>query len=206
MYHREVRSGNSRRKARNKGGTTTRRPSLTLLDPLLVNFRARVSHHHSPCRAAVLRTCRLQGGNGVDVQGDSTGVYPAHCRDQRTRVTSGKRNGQTPPGLPSCRTWSARCHVAHRGAPLMLRFGGGDRERSSTRRWQFRDSSPRYRSPPESTGDGRAIGLLFPPVELPGRGETEVPMDVWMFRPGAWRLCAASPSSCAWPAFFVQFA
>ena len=56
MYDREVRSGNSRRKVRNKGGTTTRRPSLTLLDPLLMNFRARVSHHHSPCRAAV-RTC-----------------------------------------------------------------------------------------------------------------------------------------------------
>ena len=57
MYDREeVRSGNSRRKARNKGGTTTRRPSLTLLDPLRMNFRARVSHHHSPCRAAV-RTC-----------------------------------------------------------------------------------------------------------------------------------------------------
>ena len=35
---------------------TTRRPSLTLLGPLLMNFRARVSHHHSPCRAAV-RTC-----------------------------------------------------------------------------------------------------------------------------------------------------
>ena len=49
----------------------------------------------------------LQGGNGVDVQGDSTGVYPAHCRDQRTRVTRGKWHGHTPPGLPSCRTWSA---------------------------------------------------------------------------------------------------
>jgi len=57
MYDREVRSGNSRRKVRNKGGTTTRRPSFTLLDPLLMNFRARVFHHHSPCRAAV-RTCR----------------------------------------------------------------------------------------------------------------------------------------------------
>ena len=57
MYAREVRSGNSRRKVRNKGGTTTRQPSLTLLDPLLMNFSARVSHHHSPCRAAV-RTCR----------------------------------------------------------------------------------------------------------------------------------------------------
>ena len=75
MYDREVRSGNSRRKVRNKGETTTRRPSFTLLDPLLMNFRARVSHHHSPCRAAV-RTCRLQGGNGVDVQGDSTGLEP----------------------------------------------------------------------------------------------------------------------------------
>ena len=57
MCDREVRSGNSRRKVRNKGGATTRRPSLTLLDPLLMNFRARVSHHHPPCRAAV-RTCR----------------------------------------------------------------------------------------------------------------------------------------------------
>ena len=56
MYDREVRSGNSRRKERNKGGTTTRRPSLALLDPLLMNFRARVFRHHSPCRAAV-RTC-----------------------------------------------------------------------------------------------------------------------------------------------------
>ena len=57
MYDREVRSGNLRRKARNKGGTTTRRPSLALLDQLLMELRARVSHHHSPCRAAV-RTCR----------------------------------------------------------------------------------------------------------------------------------------------------
>ena len=57
MYDREVRSGNSRRKVRNKGGTTTRRPSLALLDQLLMKLRARVSHHHSPCRAAV-RTCR----------------------------------------------------------------------------------------------------------------------------------------------------
>ena len=60
-YDREVRSGNSRRKARNKGGTTTRRrPFLALLlGPLLMNFRARVSHHHSPCRCrAAVRTCR----------------------------------------------------------------------------------------------------------------------------------------------------
>ena len=31
MCAREVRSGNSRRKVRNKGGTTTRRPSFALL-------------------------------------------------------------------------------------------------------------------------------------------------------------------------------
>ena len=29
-------------------------------------------------------------------------MYPAHCRDQRTRVTRGKWHGYTPPGLPSC--------------------------------------------------------------------------------------------------------
>ena len=46
----------------------------------------------------------LQGGNGVDVQGGSTGRDPAHCRDQRTRVTVLKWHGSRPPGLPSCRT------------------------------------------------------------------------------------------------------
>ena len=107
MYAREVRSGNSRRKVRNKGGTTTRRPSLTLLDPLLMNFSARVSHHHSPYRAAV-RTCRAAMEYGVDVHGDSYGVYPALCRDQRPRVSSGKWHGYTPPGLPSCRTSGRR--------------------------------------------------------------------------------------------------
>ena len=104
MYDREVRSGNSRRKVRNKGGTTTRRPSLTLLDPLLMNFRARVSHHHSPCRAAV-RTCRA--AMELTYKAIRQRVYPAHCRDQRTRVTSGKWHGYRAPGLPSCRTWSA---------------------------------------------------------------------------------------------------
>ena len=44
-----------------------------------------------------------------------------------------------------------------------------------------------FPSPPESKGGGRAIGLLFPPVQLSGRGETEV---TWMSRPGAWRLCS----------------
>ena len=143
-----VRSGNSRRKVRNKGGATTRRPSFALLGPLLMSFRARVFHHHSPCRAACCGTY-LQGGNGVDVQGDSTGVYPAHCRDQCTRVTRGKWHGYTPPGLPSCRTWSASSQDGARSGLLflklqrtvdperlfMLRFrGGDDRERSSTRR------------------------------------------------------------------------
>ena len=41
MYDREVRSINSRRKARNRGGATTRRPFLALLGTLLMNFRAR---------------------------------------------------------------------------------------------------------------------------------------------------------------------
>ena len=71
---------------------------------------------------------------------------PAHCRDQRTRVTRGKWHGHRAPGLPSCRTWSASISsissmssisslhkMAHSGA-LMFRFRGGDRERSSTRR------------------------------------------------------------------------
>ena len=40
-----------------------------------------------------------------------------------------------------------------------------------------------FPSPPESAGGGRAIGLLLSPVEPPGRGETEVPMDV-----SSWRL------------------
>ena len=42
----------------------------------------------------------------------------------------------------------ARLHkkMAHTGA-LMLRFRGGDRERSSTRRWQLRDSDSRPLSP-----------------------------------------------------------
>ena len=106
MYDREVRSGNSRRKVRNKGETTTRRPSLTSLDPLFMNFRARVSHHLPP----TLPCCGtyLQRGNGVDVQGDSTARYPAHCRDQRTRVTRGKWHGYRAPGLPSCRTSGRR--------------------------------------------------------------------------------------------------
>ena len=49
----------------------------------------------------------LQGGNGVDVQGDSTPRYPAHRRNQRPRVTRGKWHGYRAPGRPSCRTRSA---------------------------------------------------------------------------------------------------
>ena len=59
---------------------------------------------------------------GWRVQGDSTGVYPAHCRDQRTRVTRGKWHGQTPPGLPSCRTWSAPSQDGARSGLLFLKL------------------------------------------------------------------------------------
>ena len=132
IYDREVRSGNnSRRKVRNKGGTTTRRPSLALLDPLLMDFRAWVFHHHSPCRAAV-RTCRaaMELTYKAIRQG---GIPPAAhcCRDQRTRVTSGKWHGPRPPGLPSCRTCSASSKDGAQWSAyvldsvLMLRFRGG---------------------------------------------------------------------------------
>ena len=53
----------------------------------------------------------LQGGNGVDVHGDSKALYPANCRDQRPRLPCGKWYGCTLTGLPSCRTRSARCDV-----------------------------------------------------------------------------------------------
>ena len=129
MYDREVRSGGkSRRKARNKGGTTTRRPSLALLDPLLMDFRARISHHHSPCRAAV-RTFRA----AMELTYKAIrqlGIPP-------TGVISA-------PGLlvgcgmdPELRGFlhaepGARLHkMAHTGA-LMLRFRGSDHERSPT--------------------------------------------------------------------------
>ena len=57
--------------------------------------------------------------------------------------------------------------------------------------------------PPESKGGGRAIGLLLPPVELSGWGETEVFMEVSSRRLA---IVAALPSSCTWPAFFDQSA
>ena len=63
-----------------------------------------------PLTLSCCGTC-LQGGNGVDVQGDSTGRDPAHRRDQRPRVSSGKWYGYRAPGLPSWRTRSARCDV-----------------------------------------------------------------------------------------------
>ena len=84
MYDREVRSGNSRRKVRNKGGTTTRRPSLIgLVRPTARELsRARFPPPPTlPCCGAY-----LQGGNGVGVQGDSAALYPAHCRHQRPRA------------------------------------------------------------------------------------------------------------------------
>ena len=124
MYDREVRSGNSRRKARNKGGTTTRRPSLALLGPLLVNMNFRASRAGFP-PPLTLSCCGtyLQGGNGVDVQGDSTGVYPAHCRDQRPRVTRGKWHGHTPPGLLHAELGARlRKMVAQHSGALMLRL------------------------------------------------------------------------------------
>ena len=60
-----------------------------------------------------------------------------------------------------------------------------------------------FPSPPESEGGGRAIGLLLPPVELSGWGETEVFMEVSSRRLA---IVAALPSSCTWPAFFDQSA
>ena len=124
MYAREVRSRNSRRNARNKGGTTTKRPSLTLL----MSFRARVSRHHSPCRAAV-RICRAameltykairQDGIPPTVVISAPGLLVGSGMDP---VLRGFLHAE--PG--------ARLHkMAHSGA-LMLRFRGGDRERSST--------------------------------------------------------------------------
>ena len=115
------RSGNSRRKVRNKGETTTRRPSLDLLG-LVRPTAHELSRAGFPAPFA-LSCCGtyLQGGNGgVDVQGDSTtgrrgGPRPSLCRDQRPRVSSGKWQRPRPPGLPSCRT--ARLHkMAHTGA------------------------------------------------------------------------------------------
>ena len=131
MYDREVRSGKPRRKVRNKGGTTTRRPSLALLDPLLMNSRARVSHHHSTCRAAV-RTCRAameltykaiqQGGIPPTAVISAPGLLVGSGMDPVLR--RGFLHAEP----------RARLHKMARTGALMLRFRGGDRERSSTRR------------------------------------------------------------------------
>ena len=76
MYDREVKSGNSRRKARNKGGTTTKRQSLTLLGQLLMELCAGFPPPLTlPCCGTYLY---LQGGSGVDVHGDSEALCPAH--------------------------------------------------------------------------------------------------------------------------------
>ena len=85
----------------------------------------------------------LQGGtpNGVDVHDDSTGVYPAHRRNQRPGFLVGSGMGTRLRGFLYAEPGARRQKMAHTGA-LILRFRGGDRERSSTRRWQLRDSDP----------------------------------------------------------------
>ena len=114
MYDREVRSENSRRKVRNKGGTTTRRPSLALLDPLLMNFRARVFHHHSPFRAAV-RTCRAASS----LRNKRPGLLGRpHCKGvaigvaRRGARRSGERTLRVPPSCSDPVSHSCGPHVA----------------------------------------------------------------------------------------------
>ena len=115
---------------KNKRGTTIRRPSLTLLGPVLMNFRARVSHHHSPCRAAV-RTCRA--AMELMCTAIRTGCIPPSVMISAPGFLVG--NGMDTPlrGFLHAEP-RARLHkMAHAGR-LILRFRGGDRERSSTRR------------------------------------------------------------------------
>ena len=88
MYDREVGFKETRKFASEdtkQGGNNHQTPILNLVmptGPLLMGFRARVSHRHYPCHAAV-RTGHLQGDNGINAQGDSAARDPAHCRDQR---------------------------------------------------------------------------------------------------------------------------
>ena len=128
MYDREVRSGKSRRKVRNKGGTTTRRPSLALLDPLLMNFRARISHHHSPCRAAV-RTCRAAMELTYKAIRQLLGIPPTVVISAPGLLVG---SGIDPElrGFLHAEPGAHLRKMAHTGA-LMLRFRGGDRERST---------------------------------------------------------------------------
>ena len=85
MCDREVRSGNSRRKVRNKGGGNHQTTILDLVRPTAHELSR--AGFPPPLTLSCCGTTYLQRGNGVDVQGDSTTLYPAHCRDQRTRVT-----------------------------------------------------------------------------------------------------------------------
>ena len=86
----------------------------------------------------------LQGGNGVDVHGDSAALYPADCRDQRPRVLEpgllvGSGMDTQLRGFLHAEPGARLQKMADSGA-LMLRFRGGDRERSSTRKWQLGDT------------------------------------------------------------------
>ena len=130
MYDREVRSGNSRRKVQNKGGITTRRPSLTLLDPLLMNFRARVSHHHSPCRAAA-RTCRA--AMELTYTTIRTGCIPPTVVISAPGLLVGSGMDTPLRGFLHAEP-GARLHKIARSGALILRFRGGNRERSTNRR------------------------------------------------------------------------
>ena len=117
-----------------------------------MNFRARVSHHH----ALTLSCCGtyLQGGNGVGVHDDSTGVYPA---PPPTAIISapgflvhvvGSGMGTRLRGFLHADRGAHHAMLAHTGARpariLSIEKGSEaaivSRERSSTRRWQFRDS------------------------------------------------------------------
>jgi len=88
---------------------------------------ARRARGHFSCLG--LGSSRTTPGQATNQQGDSTARDPAHCRDQRTRVTVLKWRGSRAPGLPSCRTRSASCDRCWRtlgtGA-LTLRFFTGE--------------------------------------------------------------------------------
>ena len=84
-------------------------PQTTILDLARTTARELSRARFPPPLTLPCCGTYLQGGNGVDVQGDSAALYPAHCRDQRPRVTREKWHGYRyrAAGLPSCRTWSA---------------------------------------------------------------------------------------------------
>ena len=116
MYDREVRSGNLRRNARNKRGDNHQTTVLGLVRPTATAHELSRVGFPPPLTLPRCGTYR-QGGNGVDAQYESTGRDPAHRRNQRPRVSSGKWRWSHPPGLPSCRTRSASCDVGAHGEP-----------------------------------------------------------------------------------------